>query len=119
MCGFCREREIEQSSRETYIARRVNLRTESCQKQTRDGRLREAPATTGEISSAFPITHTLTFGRLFGTSQIGRARVVGDVSNLLNKLIRGRVVSAVTASRFFGTAVENVLNREIAVGIER
>ena len=51
-----------------------------------------------------------TFGR---TSHVGQAGVKGDVSSVLDELIRRRVVTTVARAGNFSSAVENELDGEI------
>jgi hypothetical protein len=53
--------------------------------------------------------------RFHRARNIGLASVVGNISSGLNELIRRRMVSSVTTSCHFRSAVQDVLNREVNV----
>ena len=58
---------------------------------------------------------TNSIGTLLGTGNIGHAGIVGDISGLLNEFVGRSVISSVTRSGHFGSAVQNKLNGKINV----
>jgi hypothetical protein len=58
---------------------------------------------------------TKSFRRFFTARHVRHAGIVRNVSHLFNEFVRLRVVSSVTRSGCFGTAIENVLNAQINI----
>mmetsp|Transcript_973 Transcript_973/g.1605 ORF Transcript_973/g.1605 Transcript_973/m.1605 type:complete len:200 (+) Transcript_973:610-1209(+) len=92
------------------IGKHVNLRTSAAHTSKGITRATNVTVATGRIELS-----TKALRRILTARHVCQTGIVRDVSRLLDKLIRGSVVSTITTAGHFGPAIENELNTEIDI----